>query len=137
MTAYVGFTGGTGGATSIQDILSWSYVDPPAPYRAPAPAAAALLTDGAQNLHPGPEGVPLLDANLPTENAVRVLLTSLNLVAERPTAPLSASLPDRRSAGREPDEQGRVYHQTAKDESTKEKEGDMGYEFDAWSGRTF
>ena len=24
-TAYVGFTGGTGGSTAIQDILNWSY----------------------------------------------------------------------------------------------------------------
>jgi hypothetical protein len=24
-TAYVGFTGGTGGQTAIQDILSWTY----------------------------------------------------------------------------------------------------------------
>jgi hypothetical protein len=41
-TAYVGFTGGTGAATSVQDILSWSYVDPPAPYRPPEPGAGGV-----------------------------------------------------------------------------------------------
>jgi hypothetical protein len=130
-TAYVGFTGGTGGATSIQDILSWSYVDPP------APAAGALPTDGAQALHPGLEGVPLLGADVPTENAVSVLLISLSLVPDGPTTPLFASLPDRRSPAHQSDEEVRVYHETEKDESTKEKDGDMGYELDAWSGRTF
>lgn len=33
--AYVGFTGGTGGATAVQDILSWTYTPTPAPPATP------------------------------------------------------------------------------------------------------
>ena len=33
--AYVGFTGGTGGATAVQDILSWTYTPIPAPPATP------------------------------------------------------------------------------------------------------
>ena len=43
-TAYVGFTGATGGDTANQEILSWTYVSgPPGPY-APPPVLPALPT---------------------------------------------------------------------------------------------
>ena len=35
-TAYVGFTGATGGATAVQDILTWTYTPLPAPPATPA-----------------------------------------------------------------------------------------------------
>ena len=39
-TAYVGFTGGTGGETAIQEIIDWSYVSGPAPPQiSPAPGS--------------------------------------------------------------------------------------------------
>ena len=41
-SAYVGFTGGTGGSTAIQNVLSWSYISPAVPAAAPptfSPAA--------------------------------------------------------------------------------------------------
>jgi hypothetical protein len=41
-TAWVGFTAGTGGSTSIQDLLGWVYVDPPAPYRGAGPRTDAV-----------------------------------------------------------------------------------------------
>ena len=46
-SAYVGFTGGTGGSTAIQNVLSWSYISPAVPAAAPptfSPAAGPYTT---------------------------------------------------------------------------------------------
>ncbi len=46
-SAYVGFTGGTGGSTAIQNVLSWSYISPAVPAVAPptfSPAAGPYAT---------------------------------------------------------------------------------------------
>jgi hypothetical protein len=77
-TAYVGFTGGTGGSTSIQDIRTWSYVDPPAPYRPPEPAA------GARSMG---------DAGIPARDVVRVLSVSMDHVPQGLPTGLPAPLP--------------------------------------------
>ena len=50
-TAYVGFTGGTGGETSTQQILSWSYEAGQVPYEPTGfPSATGLTTNGSASL---------------------------------------------------------------------------------------
>jgi hypothetical protein len=50
-TAYVGFTGGTGGETAIQQILNWSYQFGQAPYYpAGLPSATGLSLNGTASL---------------------------------------------------------------------------------------
>jgi Malectin domain/Legume lectin domain/Fibronectin type III domain len=47
-TGYVGFTGGTGAQTAVQDILTWSYTPPPA---APTSLTATRITTTEVDLH--------------------------------------------------------------------------------------
>ena len=50
-TAYVGFTGGTGGQTATQQILSWGYETGQAPYNPTGfPSAAGVATNGSASL---------------------------------------------------------------------------------------
>ena len=50
-TAYIGFTGATGGLTSTQQILSWSYEAGQVPYNPNGfPSAAGLATNGSTSL---------------------------------------------------------------------------------------
>jgi hypothetical protein len=55
--AYVGFTGGTGGATATQDILSWTMSS-----TGPQVAAAAPTLNPASGTYAGPQTVVLSDA---------------------------------------------------------------------------
>ena len=43
-TAYVGFTGATGGATAVQDILTWAYTPLPAPPATPSNLAVTVAS---------------------------------------------------------------------------------------------
>ena len=56
-TAYVGFTGATGGATSTQNILSWSYT----PQNAPALPLPAPLVTPAGGVYTEPPQVTMVD----------------------------------------------------------------------------
>jgi len=53
-TAYVGFTGGTGGLTAIQEILDWTYVTS-------QPTAATPTFSPAPGTYPSPQSVTLSD----------------------------------------------------------------------------
>ena len=53
-TAYVGFTGGTGGLTAIQQILNWSYQAGQAPYDPAGFPSATGLTITAARRFPEP-----------------------------------------------------------------------------------
>jgi hypothetical protein len=58
--AWVGFTGGTGGATATQNVLTWSYVSPAVP-----PAAAPTLSLAA-GTYPGAQTVAISDSTAGT-----------------------------------------------------------------------
>src|SRR5947209_15716871 len=57
-TAFVGFTGGTGGATAIQEILNWTYVSGPAATQ----QVATPTFNPPGGSYPSPQPVQILDS---------------------------------------------------------------------------
>ncbi len=76
-TAYVGFTGGTGGQTSSQKLTSWTYVPGP-----PLPSYAAGFTPGSMTLNGGAvitgNALELTDGN-PNERRSAFFTTPVNI----------------------------------------------------------
>jgi hypothetical protein len=64
-TAYVGFTGATGGLGATQQILSWTYEQ--LPYYPNFTATPALQLDGGAVLNTSAQTLHLLDSNTPNE----------------------------------------------------------------------
>ena len=92
-TAYVGFTGGTGGHTSSQKLTAWTYVPGP-----PLPSYAAGFTPGSMTLNRRGHNhreCTRIDRRQPERGAQRILYHSGEYPAVHHQLPVSAAQSDR------------------------------------------
>jgi Legume lectin domain/Chitobiase/beta-hexosaminidase C-terminal domain len=83
-TAYVGFTGGTGGATSSQKILTWSYVP-----GAVAPTVATPTFSVAAGTYPTAQSVTIADAT----SGATIYYTTNNTAPTTSSTKYTAAIP--------------------------------------------